>query len=234
MRGGAVPEQVADGRVARPGIGRAGQGNEKPGDRCSTARTTAAFCSGISAATAIPRLAHIGDRTGLEMIRTLQDHGVHLGLDVHMEHAVIELLTDDGRVSGALAYDRERGRFKAFAAKAVVLATGGIGRSFRITSNSWEYTGDGHGLAYRAGARPEGHGIRAIPPHRDDLADQRRGHSGHRRRAGRRRRAQEFRRPPLHVRRHSRPVQASDRQRPGRRLALCHRRQGRAQTARGC
>ena len=99
-----------------------------------------------------PRLAHIGDRTGLEMIRTLQDHGVHLGLDVHMEHAVIELLTDDGRVSGALAYDRERGRFKAFAAKAVVLATGGIGRSFRITSNSWEYTGDGHGLAYRAGA----------------------------------------------------------------------------------
>ena len=99
-----------------------------------------------------PRLAHIGDRTGLEMIRTLQDHGVHLGMDVHMEHAVIELLTDDGRVSGAVAYDRERGRFKVFAAKSVVLATGGIGRSFRITSNSWEYTGDGHGLAYRAGA----------------------------------------------------------------------------------
>ena len=99
-----------------------------------------------------PRLAHIGDRTGLEMIRTLQDHGVHLGMNVHMEHAVIELLTDDGRVSGAVAYDRERGRFKVFAAKAVVLATGGIGRSFRITSNSWEYTGDGHGLAYRAGA----------------------------------------------------------------------------------
>ena len=99
-----------------------------------------------------PRLAHIGDRTGLEMIRTLQDHGVHLGMNVHMEHAVIELLTDDGRVSGAVAYDRERGRFKVFAAKSVVLATGGIGRSFRITSNSWEYTGDGHGLAYRAGA----------------------------------------------------------------------------------
>ena len=99
-----------------------------------------------------PRLAHIGDRTGLEMIRTLQDHGVHMGMDVHMEHAVIELLTDDGRVSGAVAYDRERGRFKAFAAKAVILATGGIGRSFRITSNSWEYTGDGHGLAYRVGA----------------------------------------------------------------------------------
>ncbi len=99
-----------------------------------------------------PRLAHIGDRTGLEMIRTLQDHGVHLGMDVHMEHTVIELLIDDGRVSGALAYDRERGRFKAFETKAIVLATGGIGRSFRITSNSWEYTGDGHGLAYRAGA----------------------------------------------------------------------------------
>ena len=99
-----------------------------------------------------PRLAHVGDRTGLEMIRTLQDHGIHRGMDVYMEHTIVTLLTDDGRVAGALGYDRERGRFKVFEAKAVVLATGGIGRAFLVTSNSWEYTGDGHTLAYDAGA----------------------------------------------------------------------------------
>ncbi|HEX2444702.1 MAG TPA: fumarate reductase/succinate dehydrogenase flavoprotein subunit [Vicinamibacterales bacterium] len=99
-----------------------------------------------------PRLAHVGDRTGLEMIRTLQDHGVHRGMDVHMEVTVLTLLTDDGRVVGAFGYDRERGRFRLFRAKAIVLATGGVGRAYRITSNSWEYTGDGHALAYEAGA----------------------------------------------------------------------------------
>ena len=99
-----------------------------------------------------PRLAHVGDRTGLEMIRTLQDHGVHQGIDVHMEHTVLSLLKDGDRVVGAFGYERERGRFKIFRAKAVVLATGGIGRAYKITSNSWEYTGDGHGLAYEAGA----------------------------------------------------------------------------------
>ncbi|HEX2211134.1 MAG TPA: fumarate reductase/succinate dehydrogenase flavoprotein subunit [Longimicrobium sp.] len=99
-----------------------------------------------------PRLAHVGDRTGLEMIRTLQDHGVHQGIDVHMEVTVVTLLKDDGRVTGALGYDRERGRFRLFRAGAVVLATGGIGRAYKITSNSWEYTGDGHALAYHAGA----------------------------------------------------------------------------------
>jgi succinate dehydrogenase / fumarate reductase flavoprotein subunit len=101
---------------------------------------------------AYPRLAHVGDRTGLEMIRTLQDHGIHRGIDVHMEVTVVTLFTADGRVAGALGYDRERGRFRLFRARAVVLATGGIGRAFRITSNSWEYTGDGHTLAYDAGA----------------------------------------------------------------------------------
>jgi succinate dehydrogenase / fumarate reductase flavoprotein subunit len=104
-----------------------------------------------------PRLAHVGDRTGLEMIRTLQDHGIHLGLDVYMEHTVVILLKDggskDGRIAGAFGYDRERGRFHLWRAKAVVLATGGIGRAFKITSNSWEYTGDGHALAYDAGAK---------------------------------------------------------------------------------
>jgi succinate dehydrogenase / fumarate reductase, flavoprotein subunit len=99
-----------------------------------------------------PRLAHVGDRTGLELIRTLQDHGVHQGIDVYMEHTVVRLLLDGGRVAGAFGYDRERGRFKVFKAKAVVMATGGLGRAFKITSNSWEYTGDGYALAYDAGA----------------------------------------------------------------------------------
>jgi succinate dehydrogenase / fumarate reductase flavoprotein subunit len=99
-----------------------------------------------------PRLAHVGDRTGLEMIRTLQDHGVHKGIDVHMERTILTLLKHDGRIVGAFGYDRERGRFLVFRAKAIVLATGGIGRAYKITSNSWEYTGDGHALGYRAGA----------------------------------------------------------------------------------
>jgi succinate dehydrogenase / fumarate reductase flavoprotein subunit len=99
-----------------------------------------------------PRLAHVGDRTGLEMIRTLQDYGVHQGIKVYMECTTIELLTADGRVTGALGYDRERGRFRVFKGKAIVLATGGIGRAYKITSNSWEYSGDGQSLAYRAGA----------------------------------------------------------------------------------
>ncbi|MCI0674281.1 MAG: FAD-binding protein, partial [Phycisphaerales bacterium] len=125
-----------------------------------------------------PRLAHVGDRTGLEMIRTLQDYGVHQGIDVFMEMTVIRLLTDGQRagpssapapspsqhsapsaqhsalprVTGAFGYDREKGRFHIWRAKAVVLATGGIGKAYKITSNSWEYTGDGQALAYHAGA----------------------------------------------------------------------------------
>jgi succinate dehydrogenase / fumarate reductase, flavoprotein subunit len=99
-----------------------------------------------------PRLAHVGDRTGLEMIRTLQDHGVHRGIDVHMEICILTLLKDGERAVGAFGYDRERGRFKIFRAKAVVLATGGIGKAYKITSNSWDCTGDGHSLAYHAGA----------------------------------------------------------------------------------
>jgi succinate dehydrogenase / fumarate reductase flavoprotein subunit len=98
------------------------------------------------------RLAHVGDRTGLEMIRTLQDKGVHMGLSVYMECTVTRLFTDGGRIAGALAYWRENGRFVVFRAKAVVLATGGIGKAYKITSNSWEYTGDGQALAYDAGA----------------------------------------------------------------------------------
>jgi succinate dehydrogenase / fumarate reductase, flavoprotein subunit len=98
------------------------------------------------------RLCHVGDRTGLEMIRTLQDRGVQQGIDVYMECTVTRLLTDGSRVTGAFAYWRETGRFIVFKAKSVVIATGGIGKAWRITSNSWEYTGDGMALAYEAGA----------------------------------------------------------------------------------
>src|SRR6266581_6433071 len=98
------------------------------------------------------RLAHVGDRTGLEMVRTLQDRGVHAGLDVYMECTVTRLLRDGDRIAGALAYWRESGRFVVFRAKSVVIATGGIGKAWKINSNSWECTGDGHALALWAGA----------------------------------------------------------------------------------
>ncbi|MFN8614673.1 MAG: FAD-binding protein [Vampirovibrionales bacterium] len=98
------------------------------------------------------RLCHVGDHTGLEIIRTLQDKGVHSGLDVFMEATITDLLKDDNRVTGAFGYWRESGRFIVFKAKAVILATGGTGRAYQVTSNSWEYTGDGNAMAYRAGA----------------------------------------------------------------------------------
>lgn len=99
-----------------------------------------------------PRLAHVGDRTGLEMIRTLQDHAIYLEIGFHMETTVVDLIVEDGRIGGAFAYERENGSFLLFEAPAVVLATGGVGKAFSVTSNSWEYTADGHALAYRAGA----------------------------------------------------------------------------------
>src|SRR6266540_3144675 len=98
------------------------------------------------------RLAHVGDRTGLEMIRTLQQHAVHEGIDVYMECTISRLLKDGERISGALGYWRESGQFVLFKTKSVVLATGGVGKAFAVTSNSWEYTGDGHSLAFWAGA----------------------------------------------------------------------------------
>jgi len=98
------------------------------------------------------RLAHVGDRTGLEMIRTLQDHAVAEGIDVFMECTVRHLLTDGGRVAGAIAYWRQSGALLLFQAKAVVLATGGVGKAWKVTSNSWEYTGDGMAMALEAGA----------------------------------------------------------------------------------
>jgi succinate dehydrogenase / fumarate reductase, flavoprotein subunit len=99
------------------------------------------------------RLAHVGDRTGLELIRTLQQKTVAAGIDVYMECTVTRLLTaEDGSVNGCFGYWRESGRFLAWQAPSVVLATGGIGKSYKVTSNSWEYTGDGHSLALQAGA----------------------------------------------------------------------------------
>ena len=98
------------------------------------------------------RLCHVGDRTGLEIIRTLQDRGVQMGIDVYMECTVTRLLRDGERIAGAFAYWREQGRFVVFKAKAVVIATGGIGKAWKVTSNSWEYTGDGLAVAYEAGA----------------------------------------------------------------------------------
>ncbi len=98
------------------------------------------------------RLAHVGDRTGLEMIRTLQDRGVHQGLAVYMECTITRLFKDGDRIAGAFGYWRDTGKFVLFRARAVVLATGGAGKGFKVTSNSWEYTGDGQSLAYEAGA----------------------------------------------------------------------------------
>jgi succinate dehydrogenase / fumarate reductase, flavoprotein subunit len=99
-----------------------------------------------------PRLAHVGDRTGLELIRTLQDHGIHQGIDVHMECMAFQLLKDGDRIAGVAAVWRPTGRFVVFKARAIILATGGGGRAWRVTSNSWEYTGDGAAMAYAAGA----------------------------------------------------------------------------------
>ena len=178
-----------------------------------------------------PRLAHVGDRTGLELIRTLQDHAIHTGMTVHMEHTVIELLLDGGRAAGVLAYDRERGRFHVFAAKAIVLATGGVGRAYKITSNSWEGTGDGHALAYRAGAELIDMEFIQFHPTGMVWPPSVQGHSRDRRRARRGRRAEEQRGPPLHVRRHPRQLQAADGGRRGRGLALHAGRQERPPSA---
>ncbi|MEE9291911.1 MAG: FAD-binding protein, partial [Acidobacteriota bacterium] len=99
-----------------------------------------------------PRLAHVGDRTGLEIIRTLQDYSIHQEMNVYMECTALELMLDGGRISGLLGYFRETGRFVLFRAPAIIVATGGGGRAWRVTSNSWEYTGDGLAMAFEAGA----------------------------------------------------------------------------------
>ena len=99
-----------------------------------------------------PRLAHVGDRTGLEIIRTLQDYGIHQGIDIYMECTGLDLIKDGDRISGMVGMWRDNGEFIIFKCRAVILATGGGGKAWKITSNSWEYTGDGYGMAYEAGA----------------------------------------------------------------------------------
>ena len=178
-----------------------------------------------------PRLAHVGDRTGLELIRTLQDHGIHQGIEVFMEHTIVTLLKDGDRVAGAFGYDRERGRFKIFKAKAIVIATGGIGRAYKITSNSWEYTGDGQSLAYHAGAElmdmefVQFHPTGMIwPPSVMGIlvTEGVRGEGGV---------LQEQGRPAIHVRRYSGQLQIADLDRSGGRLALHAGRQERQASA---
>ena len=99
-----------------------------------------------------PRLAHVGDRTGLEIIRTLQDYGVHEGIEVYMECTGLDLIKDGDKISGMVAMWRDSGQFIIFKTGAVIMATGGGGKAWKVTSNSWEYTGDGHAMAYEAGA----------------------------------------------------------------------------------
>ena len=145
---------------------------------------------------------------------------------------MLRLFTDGGRIAGALGYDRERGRFRLYRCKAIVLATGGIGRAYSITSNSWEYTGDGHALAYHAGAALQDMEFVQFHPDRHDLAAQRARHPGDRGRAGRRRRAAQQPGPALHVRRHPGELPEPDRRQRGGGLALHPGRQERPPAAR--
>ena len=179
-----------------------------------------------------PRLAHVGDRTGLEMIRTLQDHGIHQGIDVHMEYTIVDAAQGRRpRRRARSATTASAAASRVFKAKAVVLATGGIGRAFKITSNSWEYTGDGQALAYDAGAELIDMEFVQFHPTGMVWPPTRARHPGHRRRARRRRRPAQQGRQALHVRRHPGELQSADGGQRGRRLALHAGRQERAAAA---
>ena len=190
---------------------RTGSASSRTGARCSTARPDGLISQRDFGGHRYARLAHVGDRTGLELIRTLQQRTVALGIDVYMECTVTRLLdrTTTG-ITGAFGYWRESGRFVAWQAPSVVLATGGIGKSYKVTSNSWEYTGDGHSLALQAGAtlvnmefvqfHPTGHGLAAVGA-RDP---------GDRERPRRRRHPEELGGQPLHVRLHPRLLPQGD------------------------
>nr|BFE67933.1 hypothetical protein GCM10020092_012340 [Actinoplanes digitatis] len=177
-----------------------------------------------------PRLAHVGDRTGLELIRTLQQKIVSLQQEdfaetgnydarirVFSETTITELLLDGDKVAGAFGYYRESGEFILLEAPAIVLATGGVGRSYKVTSNSWEYTGDGHALALRGRRDADQHGVPPVPPDRHGLAAQRQGHPGHRVGARRRRHPEELRRQAVHVRLRPRRLPLGSTRRPPRR-----------------
>ena len=147
-----------------------------------------------------PRLAHVGDRTGLEMIRTLQDHGIHQGIETYMECTALDLLKNErGEVNGIVCMWRETGSFTIFKAKSIIFATGGGGKAWDVTSNSWEYTGDGYAMAYEAGAEL-GPRVQSISPYRDGLAPVGQGSSCNRKRKGRRGHPIEQCRKALYVR----------------------------------
>ncbi len=157
------------------------------------------------------RLAHVGDRTGLELIRTLQQKVVSMGTDVFMECKILRLLPDaEGRISGAVGYMRPTGEMVLFTAKSFVLATGSIGKSWKYTSNSWESVGDGHAMAIWAGRRRHRHGVRAVPPDRHGVAAVGARHPRDRGRARRRRRPAQLRGQALHVRLRGRHVPGRD------------------------
>ena len=185
--------------------------SSRTGARCSTAPPTGLISQRDFGGHRYARLAHVGDRTGLELIRTLQQRTVALGIDVYMECTVTRLLTGATTgITGAFGYWRESGRFVAWQAPSVVLATGGIGKSYKVTSNSWEYTGDGHSLAL-AGRRDAGeHGVRPVPPDRHGLAAVGARDPRDRERPRRRRHPEELRGQPLHVRLHPRLLPQGD------------------------
>ena len=178
-----------------------------------------------------PRLAHVGDRTGLEMIRTLQDHGIHQGIDVHMECTIIRLLKDGDRVVGAFGYERERGRFKLFRARA--RRAGHRRRRPRLQDHEQQlgiHRRRPHARLRRR-RRADGHGVRPVPPDRHGVAAERARHPRHRRRARRRRRPEEQPGPPLHVRRHPGELPGADRGQRRGRVAIHAGRQERAAAA---
>ena len=204
----------------------------RPGARCSTAPPDGRILQRNFGGHKYPRLAHVGDRTGLEMIRTLQDHSIHQGIDVHMECTVLRLFTDGGRIAGALGYDRERGRFRLYRCQ------GHRARHRRHRPGLLDHQQQlgVHRRRPRARLprrrRAPGHGVRPVPSHRDDLAAQRARHPGDRGRAGRGRRAAQPRGPAVHVRRHPRELPEPDRGQRGRGLALHPGRQERPPAAR--
>ena len=181
-------QPLAHGAAARPGGARPGAASWRTGARCSTAPTDGLIRQRDFGGHRYARLAHVGDRTGLELIRTLQQHAVALG---HRRlHGVHGHPAAHGRRAASPARSAtgaSPGGSSSSRRQAVVLATGGIGKAYKVTSNSWEYTGDGHALALRAGADADRHGVRPVPPDRHGLAAVGARHPRHRGRARRRR-----------------------------------------------
>ncbi len=214
MQGRQVSQPMADGPAPRPGGARPRPRAAKNGAPSSTAPRTAGILQRNFGGHTYPRLAHVGDRTGLEMIRTLQDKGVHQGIDVHMECTIRWILKDGDRVAGCFGYQRESGRFVVFQGQG---GRAGHRRHRPLLGDHVELVGI-HGRRPRDGhvgrGRPDRHGVRAVPPHRHGLAAERARHADHRRRPRRRRRAAERQGQAVHVRLHPGHVQRASTPRP--------------------